>query len=982
MHLLLVLLGVCVLFVEEAFASHDPHTGLGIRSIQSLPSFGIGMMQEDKSMQGELAKPEASVFGNNRKSVTDPMLIADPDLSDSEYIGAFQERRTDRHPRREAARQAGLMQSDIVPRVRKPLSIPGAFSASSSAADMQKESFPSRVNPEQQADVILHDKQDQLAAYSSAQSNVTPPFVRSKSLYSSAQNQRRRNRLAAHSMDGQKTFAGKPAGQQTGTDVNPHGAPPHIPISPLIRPGIRQQEAALGSTIPALDRGNQPQTRELDRTLTTSTPRMIDSLETPLHVQPGLRRQDHTRLQERSSLAQFEHHAAGQHTSPLASSQTATEERHQNTSDPQRQPRHIVPISSPGIYAESASGLQTRDRQEAMSALFQEQRPPYNWDRLPALPRIHAAALANSEQAFGHRPGGQAQQQAGVALDEHVRVMADKGQTVSLSVGPKARENKALMRDGAPMLLGDAHRVGVLLESMLQPAGTQVAGDVLESADGGNSDDAKPVETQKLAGATATATATVGAGAADGATDGREGSYGAGPNARVAGTAGTRVLGNSESGQTTYAGETRARISASSANLDEGAAPSVEAVVRGVAGAVEAMRVTDSGTVKRQNARIMGGTYAPLHMPNVTDSDVQDALSRLEQVSTSTRVGEQALAATSSEVSMSTLTGAGLVKNTTSPSQNSTRMGVFPRYMELGTLAEDTQSARLKVVSYVGQSQEQAHAEPGKQQPKAGKLQHGRIVPERIDASHAFDVSGNAANKHHVRRESGTGSTVTMRVDYNALHKHVSTANPQVRTNMEVASVATLRSVGNVSNGRDTKPERGFDDVMSSRRWKDAHIHGDMDGAWWADNVTVVDSQDSWLDQWVLHDPFYIPTIQRRFPTELSNTKQQRELRHAGNWTVKQNEHAGVAVVLGSVSLVALAVAAVTMIGSFLSALVGFAFALTTTSLLSNLVGSRTAQVWGFFFVLNNMNRYACVMEFYMNICVCEYIYGVCVYLV
>lgn len=47
---------------------------------------------------------------------------------------------------------------------------------------------------------------------------------------------------------------------------------------------------------------------------------------------------------------------------------------------------------------------------------------------------------------------------------------------------------------------------------------------------------------------------------------------------------------------------------------------------------------------------------------------------------------------------------------------------------------------------------------------------------------------------------------------------------------------------------------------------------------------------------------------------------------------------------LDPITMVALSIAGVTMIGSFLSALVGFAFALTTTSLLSNLVGSKTAQ--------------------------------------
>jgi len=47
-------------------------------------------------------------------------------------------------------------------------------------------------------------------------------------------------------------------------------------------------------------------------------------------------------------------------------------------------------------------------------------------------------------------------------------------------------------------------------------------------------------------------------------------------------------------------------------------------------------------------------------------------------------------------------------------------------------------------------------------------------------------------------------------------------------------------------------------------------------------------------------------------------------------------------------------VAVVTMAGSFLSALVGFAFALTTTSLLSNLLGSRVAQpLVAFLFLIN-----------------------------
>jgi hypothetical protein len=47
-------------------------------------------------------------------------------------------------------------------------------------------------------------------------------------------------------------------------------------------------------------------------------------------------------------------------------------------------------------------------------------------------------------------------------------------------------------------------------------------------------------------------------------------------------------------------------------------------------------------------------------------------------------------------------------------------------------------------------------------------------------------------------------------------------------------------------------------------------------------------------------------------------------------------------------------VAVVTMAGSFLSALVGFAFALTTTSLLSNLLGSRVAQpLVAFLFLVN-----------------------------
>jgi len=58
----------------------------------------------------------------------------------------------------------------------------------------------------------------------------------------------------------------------------------------------------------------------------------------------------------------------------------------------------------------------------------------------------------------------------------------------------------------------------------------------------------------------------------------------------------------------------------------------------------------------------------------------------------------------------------------------------------------------------------------------------------------------------------------------------------------------------------------------------------------------------------------------------------------------------------GAISGVAVAVAIVTMAGSFLSALVGFAFALTTTSLLSNLLGSKVAQpLVAFLFLVNQI---------------------------
>lgn len=57
-------------------------------------------------------------------------------------------------------------------------------------------------------------------------------------------------------------------------------------------------------------------------------------------------------------------------------------------------------------------------------------------------------------------------------------------------------------------------------------------------------------------------------------------------------------------------------------------------------------------------------------------------------------------------------------------------------------------------------------------------------------------------------------------------------------------------------------------------------------------------------------------------------------------------------------------VSQVTMIGSFLSALVGFAFALTTTSLLSNLIGSKTAQpLVAILFFVNQVSVFAAALE-------------------
>jgi hypothetical protein len=115
----------------------------------------------------------------------------------------------------------------------------------------------------------------------------------------------------------------------------------------------------------------------------------------------------------------------------------------------------------------------------------------------------------------------------------------------------------------------------------------------------------------------------------------------------------------------------------------------------------------------------------------------------------------------------------------------------------------------------------------------------------------------------------------------------------------------------------------------------------------------------------VLHDPFDIPVkIFKRHVSMEPAFAMERILRHLGNGTAEDESHSGVSLALSSVSLVALAVAAVTMIGSFLSALVGFAFALTTSSLLSNLVGSRTAQVrsyLSFLFFFSNFVCYLCV---------------------